>query len=86
MAFANSLMSSKRKPGLVGFAVKNLQGRDLVLVVPDELFEGLDNTFSSLQGIGAESGFNDLILAHVINGLLDFLVEFNQQVPQVRII
>ncbi len=65
----------ERQPGFVGFAVEHLKGGDFVFVVLDELFEGVDDAFGSVQGFGTEPGFDDLILADVVDG--DFVVLFD---------
>ena len=62
----------ERQPGFVRFAKEHLKGRDFVLVLLDELLEGIDNAFGSFQSCGTEPGFDDLILADVVNG--DFVV------------
>jgi hypothetical protein len=45
-----------------------LQGGDFVLVVGDELLEGLNQAFGAVEGGRAEAGFDDLVLADVVDG------------------
>ena len=52
----------------VGLGVEDLQGGDFVLVVGDELLEGLDEAFGAVEGGRAEAGFDDLVLADVVDG------------------
>ena len=74
MASASSFTSSKREALLVGLVVEDLQGGDFVFVVLDELLEGLDDAFGAFAGGFAEAGFDDLVLADVVDDLFVFLL------------
>ncbi len=60
----------------VGLAVEDLQGGDFVLVVGDELFEGLHQA-GAVEGGLAEAGFDALVLADVVDG--EFVFGFDVQ-------
>jgi hypothetical protein len=42
----------------------------------------LDNSLGSFQGVGAEGGFDDFVLADVVDGLLVSFLELDQEIPQ----
>jgi hypothetical protein len=45
-----------------------LQGGDFVFMADDELLEGLDEAFGAVEGGLAKAGFDDLVLADVVDG------------------
>ena len=66
----------------VGFAVEDLQGGDFVLVIGDELFEGLDEALGAVEGGLAEAGFDDLVLADVVDGKFVFGFDVEDELAQ----
>ena len=66
----------------VGLGVEDLQGGDFVLVVGDELLEGLDEAFGAVEGGLAEAGFDDLVLADVVDGEFVFGFDVEDELAQ----
>ena len=71
---------------LVGPGIEDLQGGDLVLVLFDELLEGSDDAPGAVGGRGAEAGFDDLVLADVVDGDLVFLFHLDQEIAELGIV
>jgi hypothetical protein len=59
-----------------------LQGGDFVLVVGDELLEGLNQAFGAVEGGRAEAGFDDLVLADVVDGEFVFGFDVEDELAQ----
>ena len=70
------------QPLLERFAVEHLQGGDLVLVVGNELLEGLDHPLGLLLG---EAGEDHRIEADGVDDLLVPLLDRQQQLAQLGI-
>ena len=74
------------QPLFVRLAVEDLQGGNLVLVLRDELFEGLHDGAGTGQCVGAEACFDDLILADVVDGEFVLLFDLDEDFAQLRIV
>ena len=74
------------QPLLIGHTVKHLERGDLVLVIFDELFEGLHQAFCLFQSLRIESCLYDPIFTHNINRLLALLLEFHEKLTKFRIV
>jgi hypothetical protein len=70
------------EPLFVRLAVEDLESRDFVFVLCDELFEGLYDGTGARQCIGAEACFDDLVLADVVDDDLVLALDVGEQLAE----
>lgn len=71
---------------LVGLAVEDLQRGDLVLVLLDELLEGLDHAFGAVQRIPGEGALQHLVGADGVDNNLVLLLDLVDGLAQFRVV
>ena len=69
----------------MGLGVQDLERGDLVLVLRDVLLEGGDGPLCLLLRAGGEAGFDQHVLADVVDGLLVLPLQLDELVPQLRV-
>ncbi len=70
---------------VVGAAVEDLEGGDLVAVGGDELLEGADEGLGAVGGFGGEGGFEDDVGADLVDRLLVALFGFEERGAEVGV-
>src|SRR6185369_11498060 len=70
---------------MIGAAVKDLQGGNLVLVLLDELFKRLHQPLGLAQRLGIETGLNDLVGADRVDDLVGLTLQLQDLLPETRL-
>lgn len=73
------------EPLFIRSEIENLQGRNFIFVLLDELFEGCHHAPGPVKGFFAEARFDDLALADTVDGDLVFALDIQHQLARLGI-